>query len=82
MLRRLSLIATDPRVQGVHCDSVFVFDPLEERYWGPFAGSADAEAFIESDKYLASWCIAKSRVILGLPVYLPAEYHGEWPLRE
>ena len=59
---------------------VFVFDPLEARYWGPFEGGEEANAFIESDKYLESWGLMKTQLIRGLPVYRPAEYHGRWPV--
>lgn len=59
---------------------VFIFDPLEERYWGPFEDGDEADSFVDSDKYLQSWCIAKSELIRGLPVYRPAEYHGRWPM--
>jgi hypothetical protein len=69
-------------MQTAQQGAVFVFDPLEERYWGPFEGRDDAERFIDSDKYLASWCIAKFRVIPGLPVHSPADYHAEWPCRD
>lgn len=58
----------------------FVFDPLEELYWGPFEGTEDAEAFIRSDKYLESWCLTKACLIRGIPVYRPSDYHGRWPL--
>ena len=68
-------------MEGVRDRYVFVFDPLEERYWGPFAGEVDAELFVDSDKYLASWCITTTHVLVGVPVYLPEDYHGEWPPR-
>ena len=60
----------------------FVLDPLELRAWGPFASDDEAERFIESDKYLASWCVvttgAAIRRHLGA-AYPPAAYHGTWP---
>lgn len=59
----------------------YVYDPEEHRAWGPFADEDEANAFIESDKYLASWCVVAPDLSLynRLPVYAPKEYHGEWP---
>ncbi|HVT77920.1 MAG TPA: hypothetical protein VHD87_12880 [Acidimicrobiales bacterium] len=38
-------------------DDTWVYDSSEQRAWGPFATTEDADAFIESDKYLASWAM-------------------------
>lgn len=59
----------------------YVYDPAEHRAWGPFKDDDDANAFIESDKYLTSWCVVIGSLdnYNNLTVYKPAEYHGTWP---
>lgn len=60
----------------------FVFDPNEMVAWGPFDTDEEAERFVESDKYLQSWCTVTTRAAMHshrIPVYPPAAYHGTWP---
>ena len=60
----------------------WVFDPCEGRAWGPFADNDDANRFVESDKYLDSWCVVHDggNVLLDVVArYAPADYHGTWP---
>lgn len=62
-------------------DEVYVYDSLEHRQWGPFVDEDDANAFIESDKYLQSWCVVSGdrRKIPPPATYPPSAYHGSWP---
>ena len=60
----------------------FVFDPKEMVAWGPFDSDEEAERFIESDKYLESWCTVTTGAAMHshrVPIYPPAAYHGTWP---
>jgi hypothetical protein len=59
-------------------DEFWVYDPMEERSWGPFATNEEADEFIESDKYLQSWGLVK--LYPKDTTYPPEAYHGEWPL--
>lgn len=60
-------------------NAIYVYDPEEDRCWGPFDLDADAaDAFIASDKYLESWAV--SRHGPRGTIYPPSEYHGRWPL--
>ena len=58
----------------------YVWDPLEERSWGPFRDDEDAEAFVASSRHLAAVCLVKDRPFPGATNYAPSEYHGRWPL--
>ena len=76
VLRRLRAEAADA--------DTFVFDPNEMVAWGPFSSDEGAERFIESDKYLESWCTLTTRRAVRVhrvPSYPPAAYHGSWPKR-
>jgi hypothetical protein len=58
--------------------TIWVYDGNEDRCWGPFEDDDDANRFIESDKYLESWCAVQGRP--NGRQYPPSEYHGRWPL--
>jgi hypothetical protein len=77
----LSVVLTWAEREG-RTDDTFVFDPVEMVAWGPFESDDEAERFIESDKYLASWCVVTTGEAMRrhlVTAYPPAAYHGTWP---
>ncbi len=73
-------IVIDPDDDRYDDDDTYVYDPEEHRCWGPFFNEDDADAFIESDKYLQSWCCLTGKPeesFVNIEVYPPEAYHGD-----
>lgn len=63
-------------------DWLAVFDPIEIRAWGPFKDNGEAMRFIESDKYLESWCVVWTKEDVAkhkIPLYHPTVYDPTFP---